>query len=220
MAIKSDEFPYDMSGWVREKSLQALKDACVLSDWLYGDNSLPEKERETLANHLGGVIWNTVKLYMFGSENTNLPLRPWSALLLSQGSARLEEFVDLVSSNLPSSTQPAEYPRPVQRVLDLFVEASTLIEDKAAPRTLARLKIIELGKELAKVGGGAMSSAGKSLLDLVDQQTYHASLSWEEFVARYKLLTNEAKALYLDKTKRYRWEPESGSADHGEAAPR
>lgn len=208
MAIKADEFGYDMSRWVAEKSLKVLRDACSLADWIHKENNpLPAEDVERVSDLVTSTIFNSAKLYMFGCENTSIPLQMWTEILFSQGCQRLEEFSDVVTGKVPADTAPQEYPASVQRVIDRLSEARSLIDDEGITRTLRRLNIAEIGEELQKSRESTLHGVGKRLLELIDQQTYHASISWEDFVVGCRRAIDEASRAFLEKMSRYRWEP-------------
>jgi hypothetical protein len=208
MAIKSDEFDHDMSGWVQEKSFNVLRRACGLADWLHKEDCpLPASEAERVSELVELTIYDAANLYKFGCENTKAPLKIWTDLLFSHGRVRLKEFSDVVSGKIPSDASPAEYPASVQEVLEELAAVRSAVGEENASITMARQKVTELGESLKDSRIAVLSDAGNKLLDLVDQQTYYATISWQSFVPECQRLIDETRQRYLDKMKRYRWDP-------------
>ena len=214
MPIKSERFGPSMDAWVCEKSHHILRNACNLADWLHREgNPLPEDERSILEDFTFDILQNAAKLYIFGNENPDVPLRTWVGLLFLQGRLRLDEFSEVASGKVPVDTVPAEYPASIQRILNLFEDTSLALQNDSDSRTLVRLKLIEFAEALKKQTDKGFSLAGGKLLDLVDNQTYHATLSWEELISESKSIVEQAKKVFIEKVERYRWKQVQESSE-------
>lgn len=220
MAINSAEFPYDMSAWVYEKSYKVLRKASLLVEWLHrNEGSLSAEDREEVEDALFHIVRNGAALLAFGCENTQAYSPEWVSVIAAQGRERLEEFSKLAAGRVPADTKPAEFPESAQRVLDLFSETIDLLRSPDTSRTLTRVKLIELGEMLTalrKKKDDFFVKAGDRLLELVDKQSFHASISWPDLVTAADALIEEARTKYLEAVERYRWrssaelQPEAG----------
>lgn len=212
MAINSPEFPHDMGAWVFEKSHKVLWQAGFLIEWLHRrEDSLSAEDRSLLEDALYHIIQSGSVLLAFGCGNTQAYSPEWVDVVAGQGRERLEEFSRLAAGRVPPDTKPKEYPESIQHVLDLFSEALDLLRESDASVTMVRMKLIEVGEKLAslrKRKDDYLVHAGERLLDLVDKQSFHASISWQDLVTSAQSLLEEARAKYLETVERYRWKPD------------
>jgi hypothetical protein len=133
-------------------------------------------------------------------------------VIAAQGRERLDEFANVASGRAPAETRPAELPESVQRVLNLFAVSLDVLSSGDSSRTLTRMRLVELGemlKTIRREKDESFSRSGEHLLELVDKQNFHASISWEEFVMSAQSLIVDTRAKYLEAVEGYRWKPQA-----------
>ena len=97
-----------------------------------------------------------------------------------------------VNRLVPNETPPAKYPLFVQEVFANFEELAKSLSEETN-KTLIRQTVLTSGKKLKTLDDDKLRSLGDKLLDLVDEQSVHARISWEEFDSSVKFTLEFAK---------------------------
>ncbi len=187
MDKSQEEMPtIDMSNWVAEKADHTLQEACKMVDWFRKTNlDISRDEKDDIVQALFAVIYDSSKLSGYAHGNLQAWSRDWVDLMFSQGTARYHQYMDRVNQLVPNETPPAKYPSFIQDVFENFEElAKSLAEE--SNKTLIRQTVLKSGNKLKTLDDEKLRSIGGKLLDLVDEQSVSARISWEEFISDVK----------------------------------
>lgn len=183
MPIHSDEYPYDMAAWVVEKADSVLEHACRIVDWFRRmDLELSQYDREEVAQELASLLGHAAKLSAFGHENVDYWSDSWVGLMFTQGHDRFLEWQQRADAQVPNDVPPLEWPLSIQRVIDLIDETESVLRTGSDNKTLVREHVQKTGKALIESRLEGTKPVGHQLLDLIDSQVVHATLSWSDFI--------------------------------------
>lgn len=194
MDKSQEELPaIDMSNWVAEKADHTLQKACKMVDWFRKANlDISRDKKDEIVQALFATIYDSAKLVGYAHENLQAWSRDWVELMFSQGTARYDEYMQRVNQLVPNETPPAKYPLFVQDVFENFEQLAKSLSEESN-KTLIRQTVLTSGKKLKTLNDEKLRSLGDKLLDLVDEQSVHARISWEEFVSEVKFTLEYAK---------------------------
>lgn len=205
MTITTDERPYDMANWVSEKADSVLSNACHLADWLR-HAKIDDAEKDRIGQFLYQIIDQVVTISAFGHENLDGltdQSQTWVKLMLYQGHERFIEFQGLVKKKLLMNIQPSEWPISIQRTIDLFSKVEELIITNPDDKTQIRAQVAELGRNLQNTQFGDAQQIGDKLLELIDQQSHLANISWDKFVQKCSLLIQTEQSRFINQAEKY-----------------
>jgi len=125
--------------------------------------------------------------------------------MLRDGIGRAEEYIaridGIAPADAPEDTRPLALQALVREAehLESAIQALTARGDEDRSRT--RMTITEAARRLQQSEEKQLRRIGDQLLDVVDQQVVHNSLSWEEFLRSVKQLLGEARQWLLETAK-------------------
>ena len=184
MAITTDERPFDMKGWVSEKSDSVLSEACRIVDWLrHMAPEMSQRDSEQLRDSLHPLIFNAAKLFCFGHENINAWSVEWAEVMFEQGYERFLEFQECVTGRVLIDTPASRWRLSVQRVFDRFGEMERcLAQSTDEEKSFVRSDVLSFANWLRDSEFSFLYDGAGKMLELLDQEAFMGTITWQNFV--------------------------------------
>jgi hypothetical protein len=194
MAIHSDAFQFDMSGWIDEKTSAALQHACSLVDWLDSAHEhLSSSDVEAVQEQLRPLVRYLSVLMTFASENRDIADLPkWQRALSAHGTDALQPFLRTVRG--AGATSPPLIPAPVATALALLSELQTELALAAPERSIVRERIGQLPSLFTSPKLCSLRRAADRLAEFVDRQAVKNEVPWSEFQEAARPVVAELRA--------------------------
>ena len=153
-----------------------------MADWFAKANlDISRDKKDEIVQALFATIYDSAKLVGYAHGNLQAWSRDWVELMFSQGTARYDEYMQRVNRLVPNETPPAKYPLFIQDVFENLEELGNSLSEESN-KTIVRQNVLAVGKKLKALDDERLRRFGDKFFDLVDEQSVHVRISWEEFV--------------------------------------
>jgi hypothetical protein len=168
----------------------------ALSIGLEREIEASEFDQTGLAQALFSVIYDASKISASARGKTALWSPKWAKLMFSQGHDRFLEFRQRIDQQISADEPPLEWPITIQSIFDRISDLESLLGIDTDEKTLVRGQIVEFGRDLRSSKIDEVRRIGDKLLELVDDQSVRATISWAEFLRNVRtLLEGEEQTL-------------------------